>query len=182
MIYNELKHTLEKIYKSDRKKLRTGTVLFGHLDEGRWHTDLQPPLEIKRIEELEKELEKPIPLSYKELLTNFNGCYLFDILRIAGKVDSYKGMSIEEEDHQPFPIEEMQRLYDRKKNPKDWFVFADSMVFGCFFAIDKDGQILQINTRPIKIEKAFDNMQAFLREGLEKGLDNMKNNVWYEFE
>ncbi|WP_462406920.1 hypothetical protein [Gracilibacillus sp. Marseille-QA3620] len=38
-----------------------------------------------------------MPNEYKELLSITNGCYLFNLLRIAGKQDGYKGMSREEQ-------------------------------------------------------------------------------------
>jgi SMI1-KNR4 cell-wall len=117
-------YTLDKMY-DDKKKLRTNTVLYGYLEEGRWHTHLQPPLSNEDITNFEEKFEREFPSQYKEFLTYYNGCYLFDILRIAGKdADTYKGLSIEEEGHLAFDLETMDNLYRLKRPTTSQFIFA----------------------------------------------------------
>ncbi|MFG6494704.1 SMI1/KNR4 family protein [Fictibacillus sp. UD] len=181
MIYKDIPNLLDAFYQNNKKKLRTGTILFGIIqEEERWHTHLQPPLSSERVDQLMKKLDRPAPSAYRTFLTYFNGCYLFDLVRIAGYVESYRGMSIEEEGYQPFPIESMQQMYARKRNPEDWFIFADSLEWQCFFVISKDEQILQVNRRG-KVQKSFVNMEAFLKECMNAGKFNLEHNIWYEF-
>ncbi len=181
MIYKDLPDTLDTLYQSNKKKLRTGTILFGFIEDGeRWHTHLQKPLSNEEVDNLERKLDRPFPKGYRTLLTHFNGCYLFDLVRIAGNVESYRGMSVEEQNYQPFPIETMQQLYERKRNPEDWFIFADSLVWECFFVMNKQEKILQVSRRG-KTMKTFDNMEDFLKKCMEAGKYNLEHDIWYEF-
>ncbi|ALC85163.1 hypothetical protein AM499_04535 [Bacillus sp. FJAT-22090] len=46
-MFQFLSKELNDLYGEDKKKLRTNTILYGNLGEGRWHTQLQPPLSIE---------------------------------------------------------------------------------------------------------------------------------------
>jgi hypothetical protein len=115
---------------------------FRHFGEGRWHSRLQPPLPNESINHFEKDLKQEFPPQYKKFLSFYNGGYLFDLLRVAGKrPDTYKGMSIAEQVNTPFPLDTMQIVYKRKRIPKTHFIFADSIVKNTYYVIDTDEKI-----------------------------------------
>ncbi|WLR54572.1 SMI1/KNR4 family protein [Mesobacillus subterraneus] len=96
---------LSQLYGEDKKKLRTKTVLYSHIGDGRWHTHIQSPLSKEDINKFEEDLKQELPAEYKKFLTVYNGCYLFDLLRVAGKgADTYKGLSIEEQVYSAFDL------------------------------------------------------------------------------
>jgi hypothetical protein len=174
---------LSELYGEDKKKLRTKTVLYGHLGEGRWHTHLQPPLSKEDINKFEEDLKQELPAEYKKFLTFYNGCYLFDLLRVAGKdADTYKGLSIEEQVHLAFDLKTMDNLYRRKRTPKTHFIFADSIVKNTYYVIDTYEKILEINFRTNKIIKSHEDLKIFFYEILLEGKENLANGIFYEFD
>ncbi|WP_286228451.1 hypothetical protein [Neobacillus mesonae] len=56
-MFEFLNQELNEFYGEDKKKLRTNTILYGHLGEGRWHTHLQPPLSSESIAQFEADLK-----------------------------------------------------------------------------------------------------------------------------
>jgi hypothetical protein len=97
-VFEFLVKELDEIYKQNKKILRTKTLLFGHLGEGRWHTHIHPPLTEEEIKQCEEKLKRDLPLIFKEFLLEYNGGWFFDLFRVAGKSPStYKGLSIEEQ-------------------------------------------------------------------------------------
>ncbi|QCJ44594.1 SMI1/KNR4 family protein [Bacillus sp. S3] len=178
-----LSQELIEIYSNDKKNLRTKSVKYGHLGEGRWHSTLQPPLWNESISQFETELKQQFPTQYKNFLSFHNGCYLFDLLRVAGKQpQTYKGLSIEEQISTPFPLENMQNLYRRKRTPATHFIFADSLVKNTYYVIDVDEKILEIDFRTKKIIKSYDDIRTFLSEILLEGKENIANGIYFEFE
>lgn len=182
-MFGFLNQELSELYREDSKKLRTNTVLYGNLQEGRWHTHLQPPLSKKDIINFEEKLKQKFPPFYKKFLTFYNGCYLFDVLRVAGKgVDTYKGLSIEEQVHLAIDLNTMDDLYRRKSTPETHFIFADSIVKNTYYVIDTDDKILEIDFRTKKVIKTFEDLKIFLYEILIEGKENLANGIYFEFE
>ncbi|WP_286228447.1 SMI1/KNR4 family protein [Neobacillus mesonae] len=182
-MFEFLSQELNELYGEDKKKLRTNTILYGHLEEGRWHTHLQPPLSSESIAQFEAGLKQEFPPQYKNFLSLYNGCYIFDLLRVAGKEpDTFKGMSIEEQAHSPFPLEYMKDLYLRKRTPKSHFIFADSVVKNTYYVIDVDSQVLEMDFRTKKIINTYEDLKIFLYEILFEGKENLTNGIYYEFE
>jgi hypothetical protein len=181
-MFGFVSQTLNKMY-DDKKKLKTNTVLYGYLEEGRWHTHLQPPLSNEDITKFEEESKRGFPAEYKEFLAFNNGCYLFDILRIAGKdADTYKGLSIEEEGHLAFDLNTMDNIYRRKRTPTTHFIFADSLVKNAYYVIDSEMKILEIDFRTKKVVNSYLDLKSFLNEILLEGKRNITNGIYYEFE
>lgn len=181
-MYQFVGQTLNKLYKDDCKKLRTNTILYGNMGEGRWHSHLQPPLSLEEIAVFEEEIGRQLPHSYKQFLTYHNGCYLFGLLRVAGKVDTYKGLSIEEQIRLPFQLENMQGVYQTKKIPLTYFIFADSIAKRTFYVIDLEENILELSYRTKKPENTYRNMEVFLLNILQEGKVDLEKGVFYEFE
>ncbi|OOE12572.1 SMI1/KNR4 family protein [Fictibacillus arsenicus] len=180
-MFEFLGQALNKMY-DDKKKLKTNTVLYGYLDEGRWHTHLQPPLPNEDIIRFEEESKREFPAEYKEFLSFNNGCYLFDILRIAGKdADTYKGLSIEEEGHLAFDLNTMDNLYRNKRTPTTHFIFADSLVKNAYYVIDSEMRILEIDVRTKKVINSYVDLKSFLNEILIEGKRNINDGIYYEF-
>lgn len=173
---------LNKMY-DDKKKLRTNTVLYGYLEEGRWHTHLQPPLSNEEIIRFEDESKRNFPAEYKEFLAFYNGCYLFDILRIAGKdADTYRSLSIEEEVHLAFDLKTLDNIYRRKRTPATHFIFADSLVKNTYYVFDSEERILEIDVRTKKVIHSYTDFKSFLNEILLEGKRNMINGIYFEFD
>ncbi len=181
-MFEFVSQSLNKTY-DDKKKLKTNTVLYGYLEEGRWHSHLQPPLSIEDIIKLEEESKRELPAEFKEFLAFHNGCYLFDILRIAGKdADTYKGLSIEEEGHLAFDLNTMDNIYRRKRTPTTHFIFADSLVKNTYYVIDSEKMILELDVRTKKVTNSYADLKSFLNEILLEGKRNITNGIFYEFE
>ena len=180
-MYNEFLQKIDQLYKSDRKKLRTGTILYGNLYEDRWQTHIQKPLAPEELNSLETEIGN-LPDDFKEFLLTANGCYLFDILRVGGKQDGYKGMSIEEQIHQPISFRNIPPYSRNSKRIGDLFVFADSMVTGTFFAYNKGGQILQLELRNFKQLDTYQTFIDLLEAVYEEGKKLVLNKDYLEFE
>ncbi|MBT2733506.1 SMI1/KNR4 family protein [Bacillus sp. ISL-7] len=182
-MFEFLSKELSEIYGEDKKRLRTDSIFYGHLGEGRWHSTLQTPLTNESIIQFEKDLKKEFPPQYKKFLSTHNGCYLFDLLRIAGKrPDTYKGLSIEEQNGTPFPLDTMQNLYQRKRTPKTHFIFADSIVKNTYYVIDSDEKILEIDYRTKKIINSYEDLKIFIDEFIYEGKENLENGIFFEFE
>ena len=182
-MYQFLSKELSELYGEDKKKLRTTTILYGNLGEGRWHTHLQPSLAFETITQFETELKQQFPPQYKDFISIHNGCYLFDLIRVAGKkTDTYKGLSIEEQVMSPFPLETMQYLYLRKRTPKTHFIFADSLVKNTYYAFDIDEKVLEVDFKTKKIINSYEDLKTFLYETLLEGNKNMENGIFFEFE
>jgi len=182
-MFEFLSRELRELYGEDKKKLQTNTVLYGHLGEGRWHSHLQPPLSLVDINKVEEDFKKEFPAEYKKFLTFYNGCYLFDLLRVAGKgADTYKGLSIEEQVHLAFDIKTMDNLYRRKRTPKNHFIFADSIVKNTYYVIDTDEKVLEIDKKTKKMIKSHEDLEIFLCEIILEGKENLTKGIFYEFE
>ncbi|MGX1194636.1 SMI1/KNR4 family protein [Metabacillus sp. SLBN-84] len=177
-----IKNELPAIYSGNHKKLRNGTMLFGELDEGRWHTSLQPPLTGSEIALFEEQVQTVFPSQYKEFLSFTNGCWLLDLIRIAGKApDTYRGMSEEEESYSPFPLADMQGLYKRKTTPPDHFIFADSFVKQVYYTINSSGYVHEVSYKTKKTLRTFDSIGLLLQSILEEGKEQIENDLSYEF-
>lgn len=145
--------------------------------------NLQPPLSNESINQFETELKQELPIQYKKFLSFHNGCYLFDLLRVAGKEpDTYKGLSLEEQVSTPFPLDAMQNLYRRKRTPITHFIFADSIVKNTYYVINTDEKILEIDFRTKKLIKSYEDLKTFLSEILQEGKENIANGIYFEFE
>lgn len=183
-MFNFLIQELDSIYGTDKKKLRTSTILYGRLGEGCWHTHVQPGLAQRDIMDYETKIKLTFPSIYKEFLKNYNGCYLFDILRVAGKgPETYRGLSYEEQVHQTFDLEVTQDLYQRKRTPENHFIFADSLVKNTYYVIDKHNEnILELDFRSKRVMKSYENLEVFFRAAILEGKDNLVNGISFEFE
>ncbi|KKK38108.1 hypothetical protein WQ57_09815 [Mesobacillus campisalis] len=134
------------------------------------------------INKFEEDLKQELPAEYKKFLTFYNGCYLFDLLRVAGKdADTYKGLSIEEQVHLAFNLKTMDNLYRRKRTPKAYFIFADSIVKNAYYVINTDEKIIEIDYRTKKIIKSYKDLKSFICEILLEGKENLANGIFYEF-
>ncbi|WP_066172578.1 SMI1/KNR4 family protein [Bacillus marinisedimentorum] len=182
-MFDFLREEMNEIYRDDQKKLRTNTVLYGHLGEGRWHSTLQPPLTEEEVQRFEKVLDQSFHSSYREFLKAYNGCWLFDLLRIAGKdAETYKGLNSEEQVHLAFNLESMQGLYRKKRTPSDHFIFADSFVKNTYYVIKADEQVLEIDFRTKKVIQTFQDFRTFLKEFIREGKKDIEEGTYYEFE
>ncbi|WP_051865072.1 SMI1/KNR4 family protein [Metabacillus indicus] len=182
VLYETIKNEIVGIYAGSHKKLRNGTTLFGELDEGRWHTYLLHPLTSSEIARFEEQMQTVFPSQYKDCLSFTNGCWLFDLLRIAGKApDTYRGMSEEEESFSPFPLEDLQQLYKRKRTPPDHFIFADSFVKQAYYAIDSSGHVHEVSYKTKKTVRSFDSIPQLLQSIVEEGKEQIENDLYYEF-
>ncbi len=180
-MFDSLAQELNEIYRDEQKKLRTNTVLYGHLGEGRWHSTLQPPLTDEEVQSFEKELDQSSPASYLEFLKAHNGCWLFDLLRVAGKdAETYKGLSVEEQVHLSFNLYDMQDLYRRKRTPADHFIFADSFVKNTYYVINQDEQVLEIDFRTKIVIQTFQDFSTFLKEFIREGKKDIAERTYYE--
>lgn len=180
-MYSQFLQKIDKLYKDDRKKLRAGTILYGNLYEGRWQTNIQQPLNLEELHSLEDEIGN-VPDDFKDFLLTANGCYLFDILRIAGKQDGYRGMTKEEQIHQPISFRNIIPYTRNKKLLDDLFVFADSVVTDTFFAYNKVGQILQMDLRKFKPLYTYQTLMDLLEAVYEEGERLVLNYEYLEFE
>lgn len=180
-MYNEILQKIDKLYKDDRKKLRTGTTLYGNLYEDRWQTHIQKPLTVEELHSLKDEIGN-LPDDFKEFLLTANGCYLFDIIRIGGKQDGYKGMTIEEQIHQPISFRNIPPYSRNRKHLDGLFVFADSMTTGTFFAYNEEGQILQLELRNFKTVDTYQNLMELLETVYEEGERLVINKECLDFE
>ncbi|MEH7086492.1 SMI1/KNR4 family protein [Neobacillus drentensis] len=174
---------LDEIYKQDKKKLRTKTLLYGHLGEGRWHTHLHPPLTEEEIKQCEEKLKRELPSIFKDFLLEHNGGWFFDLLRVSGKGPStYKGLSIEEQCFTANDVDNIDYLYRRKRTPMTHFIFADSFVKNTYYVIDTDEKILEIDFKTKKTIKSYEDLKSLLDQILEEGKENLANGIYYEFE
>ncbi|WP_203289878.1 SMI1/KNR4 family protein [Metabacillus sp. cB07] len=182
VFYETIKNEILAIYGGSYKNLRNKTMLLGELDEGRWHTALQPPLTVSEIARFEEQMQTVFPFQYKECLFFTNGCWFFDLLRIAGKApDTYRGMSEEEESFSPFPLEDLQQLYKRKRTPPDHFIFADSFVKQAYYAIDSTGDVHEVSYKTKRTIRSFYSLEQLLRSVVEEGKEQIENDLYYEF-
>ena len=180
-MYEFLEEEIKNIYQDDNKKLRTQTVMYGKL-EHRWHTYLHPGLTREEIEEFESRVGTSFPLAFKEFLSFYNGCYLFDLLRMGGKeLESYKGLTIEEQVRSTVDVEDIQETHLRKRTPKEHFIFADSLVKNTYYVMDKDEKVLECDCKTKKVIKNYDTLKNFIVEIIKEGKDNIANEVYFEF-
>lgn len=180
-MYGFIKQEIEDIYKEDHKRLRTKTVLYGQI-ERRWHTYLHPGLTAEEIDQFEARTGTRFPSAYKEFLTFYNGCYLFDLLRMGGReLESYKGLSIEETTRSTVDVQDIQGIYLRKRTPKDHFIFADSLVHNSYYVIDSNENVLEIDFRTKKAIKTFSTLKDFIVEVIKEGKKNLEDEVYFEF-
>ncbi|MGA4719732.1 SMI1/KNR4 family protein [Fictibacillus nanhaiensis] len=181
-MFEFLSETIRNDY-INSKKLKTNTHLYGYMEEGRWHTHLQPPLSNETIIQFEQQSGRKFPSEYRELLTFHNGCYLFNLLRLAGKEPAtYKGLSIEEEDYSAFDLNTMDRLYRNKRTPTNHFIFADSLFKHAYYVIDGDVKILEIDVKTKKVIQTYTDLKTFLKEILMEGNNHLTNDIYVEFE
>lgn len=180
-MFNEFLRKIDKLYKGDQKKLKTGTILYGNLYDDRWQTHIQKPLDVEELNSLEIETGQ-LPDDFKEFLLTSNGCYLFDLLRVAGKQDGYKGMAIEEQIHQPISFRNILPYLSKRKLPEDLFVFADSMVNDTFFAYNGEGRILQMNLKNFRAINTYHSLLELMNECYDEGEKMVFNKQYIEFE
>lgn len=178
-MYNDFFKKIDNLYKGNRKKLRTGTILYGNLYEDRWQTHIQKPLSMEELKNLENEIGE-LPIELKDLLLVTNGCYLFDLLRIAGKQDGYKGMSIEEQVNQPISFRDIVPY--RKKLPSNLFFFADSIITDSLFAFNEQGQVIQLSNKKLKLLKTYNTLNDLLEDVYEEGERMVLNKDYIHFE
>jgi hypothetical protein len=171
-----------KLYKDDKKKLRTGTTLYGHLFDNRWQTKIHCPLTGEDVTILENEFGT-LPNDYKELLQVTNGCYLFDLINIAGKQDGYKGLSHEEMVNTPSPIRRIVPLSIwEKANKNNLFVFATSMVNESFYVVDSlSGKVQEIKFKRSRTVQEYKNLEELLYKILEEGKELVESGTYIDF-
>ncbi|MDD9784647.1 SMI1/KNR4 family protein [Priestia megaterium] len=180
-MYEFLEEEIKKIYQDDNKKLRTQTVLYGEI-EGSWHTHLHPGLTQEEIEKFELRVGRNFPVTYKEFLSSYNGCYLFDLLRMGGReLDSYKGLTIEEQVRSTVDVQDIQEIHLRKRTPKEHFIFADSLVKNAYYVMDKDEKVLEVDFRTKKVIENYDTLKDFIVQIIQEGKDNIANEIYFEF-
>lgn len=119
---------------------------------------------------------------FKEFLLSANGCYLFDILRVAGKQDGYKGMTKEEQIHQPISFRNIVPYTRNRKRLDGLFVFADSMATDTFFAYNLEGQILQLEHRNFNQVNAYQTLMGLLEAVYEEGERLVINKEYLDFD
>ena len=181
MMYGFLEQEIKEIYIDDNKKLRTQTVLYGEI-EGSWHTHLHPGLTQEEIEKFEVRVGRNLPVTYKEFLSFYNGCYLFDLLRVGGKeLDSYKGLSIEEQVYSTTALAHLQEANRRKRIPDHHFIFADSLMKNTYYVIDSNENILEIDYKTKRVIKSYDTLKDFIMQIIQEGKDNIANEIYFEF-
>jgi hypothetical protein len=172
---------IKDLYKNDTKVLRTGTLLYGHLFDSRWQTMIQRPLTAEEIYTLEEEFGA-IPQIYKQLLLITNGCYLFDLIIIAGKPDNFKGMPRTEMIYQPMSINVLISKSDRKKvNEKGLFVFASSMVNENYYALDENQKVHELGVNRFNTIKIYENLEELLNEVFEEGKKLVESGTYLDF-
>jgi len=181
-MYEFLEQERKKIYMDDNKKLRTQTVLYGEI-EGSWHTHLHRGLTHEEIEKFELRVGQNLPVTYKEFLSFYNGCYLFDLLRVGGKeLDSYKGLSIEEQVYSTIALAHLQEANRRKGTPENHFIFADSLVKNAYYVMNSNENILKIDYKTKKVVKIYNNLKTFFYKTIQEGKENISNGVYFKFE
>lgn len=178
LMYKVFLQKIDKLYNDDRKKL---WILYGNLYEDRWQTNIQKPLNLEELHSLEDEIGN-MPNDFKEFLLTSNGCYLFDILRVAGKQNGYRGMTIEEQIHQPISFRKISPYSRNTKHLDGLFVFADSMLTGTFFAYNEEGQILQLELRTFKPINTYQTLMELLEAVYEEGERLVINKEYLDFE
>jgi hypothetical protein len=180
-MYEFLEEEIKNIYQDDNKKLRTQTVMYGKL-EHRWHTYLHPGLTTEEIKEFESRVGNSFPSAYREFLSVYNGCYLFDLLRMGGKeLESYKGLTIEEQVRSTVDVEDIQEIHLRKRTPKEHFIFADSLVKNTYYVMDKDEKVLEVDCKTKKVTESYDTLKDFIIQIIQEGKDNIANEIHFEF-
>ncbi|MEC3155152.1 MULTISPECIES: SMI1/KNR4 family protein [Bacillus] len=152
---------LSSIYGTDTKVIRTGSRLFGNIDENNWVNVVNPPLNSEEIHQFENEMKLVFPKAYKKLLSLMNGSILAGLVRIAG-TPKIKGISIQEQYYQPFDLISFQQLYFSKKMPDTYFVFADSMSLGTIYAINEENRVLELHSRNKKVLRNLGTMVGFI--------------------
>lgn len=152
---------LSSIYGTDAKVIRTGSRLFGNIDENNWVNVVNPPLNLEGIHQFENEMKLVFPEAYKKLLSLMNGSILAGLVRIAGN-PKIKGISIQEQYYQPFDLISFQQLYFSKKMPDTYFVFADSMSLGTIYAINEGNRVLELHSRNKKVLRDLGTMEEWL--------------------
>lgn len=181
-MFEFLTKELDEIYKQDKKTLRTKTVLYGNLEKGRWHTHIHPPLTKGEIKQCENKLKRDLPPVFKELLLEHNGFWLFDILRVSGKMQNiFKGLDFEEDFFTATDLVELEYLYRRQQTPMTHFIFADSLVKNTFYVIDTEEKILEIDFRTQKTNKVYEDLKSFFCEIIKEGRENIANGIYYDF-
>ena len=180
-MYYKFLQKIDKLYTDGRKQLRTGTILYGNLYEDRWQTHIQKPLTFEELHSLEDEIGN-LPGDLKEFLLTANGCYLFDILRVVGKQDGCKVMTIEEQIHQPISFRNIPPYTRNKRRLDGLFVFADSMATGTFFAYNEEGQILQLELRNFKLVDTYQTLMELLEAVYEEGERLVFNKEYLDFD
>lgn len=179
-MYSSYIEEIEQLYNTDYKKIRNGTKLYGHLFDDRWQTHIYKPLSLDDIKILEEEYGE-LPNTYKELLQTMNGCYLFDLIQIAGKREISKGMSREEQIRQPSSLRDIKPYLGKKKLAEGLLVFASSMVSDSFFAFNKDENVLQIGYKKLDIIKVYESLHELLKEIMLEGAEMVKNGEYIDF-
>ncbi|OSM10368.1 1,3-beta-glucan synthase regulator [Bacillus toyonensis] len=160
-MHNVIFERLSSIYGTDAKVIRTGSRLFGNIDEHNWMNVVNPPLNSEEINQFENEMELVFPEAYKKLLSLMNGSLLANLVRIAG-TPKIKGISIEEQYYQPFDLASFQQLYFSKKMPDTYFVFADSLSLGTIYAISEENRVLELHLRNKKVLRDLGTMDEWL--------------------
>ena len=182
-MFSKYTRQLNEIYKDDFKKLRTGTILYGHLYEGRYQTCINRPLTLEEIEGFE-QAKGHFPNNYKEMLQHFNGLYLFDLIHIAGKTrESMRGLSIEEQVHEPADLEHlMPDLKANQRLPENSFAFASSMITDTFYVMKEDGQVLVLDYKKLHVVQEFSSLEQLLDGIFEQGKMMVEKGEYLEFE
>ena len=182
-MFSKYTRQLNEIYNDDFKKLRTGTILYGHLYEGRYHTCINRPLKVEEIEEFE-QAKGYFPNNYKEMLQHFNGLYLFDLINIAGKTrETMRGLSIEEQVHEPTDLENiMPDLKANQRLPENSFAFASSMITDTFYVLKEEGQVLELDCKKLHVVQEFSSLEQLLDIIFEQGKMIVEKGEYLEFE
>lgn len=179
---------VEELYQEDYKTLRTGTILYGNVNDGIWHTTIHAPLDLDDLKELNCEISNiqgQLPASYQNFLMKTNGAYLFDLIHISGKSRNQKGMSHEEKIHEPRYLEEFLKDFTLSKKGKDllenYFFFAESYVNGTVYAFDKDEHVIEFTDGRYKKIREFESLDVLLDRVFETGSEHYRQKSFLEF-
>ncbi|MCY7799788.1 SMI1/KNR4 family protein [Bacillus haynesii] len=179
---------IEELYQEDYKKLRTGTILYGNVNDGIWHTTIHVPLDRDELKELNygiSDIQGQLPASYQNFLMETNGAYLFDLIHITGKSRNQKGMSHEERIHEPRYLEEFLKDFTLSKKNKPllekYFFFAESYVNGTVYAFDEDEHVVEFTDGRYKKIREFEDLDALLDRVFEVGSEHYRHKSFIEF-
>ncbi|MED4213464.1 hypothetical protein [Priestia megaterium] len=97
------------------------------------------------------------------------------------ELESYKGLTIEEQVRSTVDVEDIQEIHLRKRTPKEHFIFADSLVKNTYYVMDKDEKVLEVDCKTKKVTESYDTLKDFIVQIIQEGKDNIANEIYFEF-